>query len=215
MASLVAPIWLIARVQDRNVKLLLLIMSLTPIFIFLTISYETLFYLAFALTLVAWFDLDSAPTAPTDQQSDVPTSTLGLSDLRRAIFLLTFVHVGFFGTGNVASISSFYLEPVYRLVPVFNPFLMASLLMFKIMIPFMILASVATAMNDRLKHPPFALFLLALCISDVLTINFFFLVKDQGSWLEIGQTISHFAIANLLLVFLGFLNLVGAWLMRR
>lgn len=139
---------------------------------------------------------------------------LGLSDLRRACILLALLHIAFFGTGNVASISSFYLEPVYRLVPVFSPFLMAALLLFKIMIPFLILASTVTVLTQSLGLSTFAIFLLALCISDVLTLNFFFLVKDTGSWLDIGQSISHFAISNLLLVFCGMLNLIGAWLMQ-
>ena len=42
--------------------------------------------------------------------------------------------------------------------------------------------------------------------SDVLTLNFFYMVKDEGSWLDIGTTISHFCIASLLCVFIAALE---------
>ena len=78
--------------------------------------------------------------------------------------------------------SSFYLEPVYRLVPVFNPFLMAALLVgtsiwshttadcskqiFKIIVPYVILSMVFATLNARLGLPPFSLFLVALTLTD-------------------------------------------------
>ena len=85
---------------------------------------------------------------------------------------------------------SFYLDPVYRLIPIFSPFSMAALLvslictlslfhtnteergpphslqMFKIVAPFVILASVFATLNARLRLPPFSLFLVALTLTD-------------------------------------------------
>lgn len=82
--------------------------------------------------------------------------------------------------------SSFYLEPVFRVIPVFSPFIMASLLVnislfcscqrgsthsyfmqiFKIIAPYIILASCFQILNTRLGLPPFSLFLVALTITD-------------------------------------------------
>ena len=51
--------------------------------------------------------------------------------------------------------------------------------------------------------------MLVMAISDVLTMNFFWLVKDEGSWLDIGTSITNFAIASLLCVFVAGLEFVS------
>jgi hypothetical protein len=39
-----------------------------------------------------------------------------------------------------------------------------------------------------------------LGLSDIMTLNLFYLVKDFGSWLEIGNSISRFGLLNLQIV---------------
>jgi phosphatidylinositol glycan class N len=114
---------------------------------------------------------------------------------------LLFINVAFFGTGNIASLSSFNLSSVYRLITVFNPFLMTALLIFKLLIPFCVLSAIFGIVSRALDLPPFSLFLLVLSTTDVMTLNFFFLVRDDGSWLEIGTSISHFCISSGFVVF--------------
>lgn len=53
-----------------------------------------------------------------------------------------------------------------------------------------------------------------MAVSDVLTLNFFWLVRDEGSWLDIGTSISHFVIASLLGIFVAGLEFVGEGLGR-
>ena len=48
-----------------------------------------------------------------------------------------------------------------------------------------------------------------MAISDVMTMNFFWVVRDEGSWLDIGTSISHFVIASLLCVFVAGLEFVS------
>lgn len=78
---------------------------------------------------------------------------------------------------------------------------MGALLILKILIPFFLLSSVFAVVGRALELPPFSLFLLILSTTDIMTLNFFFLVRDSGSWLEIGTTISHFVIASAFIVF--------------
>lgn len=55
--------------------------------------------------------------------------------------------------------------------------------------------------------------LVACIATDVLALSFLFAVRDRGSWLEIGRTITHFAMANPLQVFMLALASLGATLM--
>lgn len=82
------------------------------------------------------------------------------------------------------------------------------------MIPFAILSANLGILNRRLGVAPSALFVLVMAISDVLTLNFFYMVKDEGSWLDIGTTISHFCIASLLCVFVAGLEFVSELFVR-
>jgi phosphatidylinositol glycan class N len=137
---------------------------------------------------------------------------LTLSDVRPSLFTLYLLQSAFFSTGNIASISSFSLDAVYRLIPVFDPFSQGALLIFKILIPFIILSAALGILNKRLGFAPGALFMGLIVCGDWLTINFYWMVRDEGSWLEIGETISRFCIVSALCVFAAALEVASNWL---
>ncbi|KAG0267894.1 Glycosyl phosphatidyl inositol anchor synthesis [Actinomortierella ambigua] len=143
----------------------------------------------------------SSTAQPSENSYAHPIRSLRPQDARLAVFFLFFINVAFFGTGNVASLSSFSLQSVFRLTTVFDPFLMGALLIFKILVPFFLVSSVFRVLGRSLDLPPFSLFLLGLATTDVMTLNFFYLVRDDGSWLEIGTSISHFCISSLMVLF--------------
>ncbi|OSX56657.1 hypothetical protein POSPLADRAFT_1076538 [Postia placenta MAD-698-R-SB12] len=209
------PLFRRYRGSDAFLRILPFFLGLSVCFVILAISVEGLFFCAFSATLLLWVYVEAAFRGEAGQRpKDLSSYKPKADDLRIAVFFLFFVQVAFFGTGNVASISSFYLEPVFRVIPVFSPFIMASLLIFKIIAPYIILASCFQILNTRLGLPPFSLFLVALTITDVMTMTFFFNVTDTGSWLEIGQTISFFCISSLLLVWAAGTCAVGEILMQ-
>ncbi|KAH6132750.1 GPI ethanolamine phosphate transferase 1 [Parastagonospora nodorum] len=140
--------------------------------------------------------------------------SLTLADARISLFFFYFIQSAFFSASNIASVSSFSLDAVYRLVPVFDPFSQGALLMVKLMVPFAFLSSVFGLLNMRLGVAPSALFMVVMAVSDVMTLSFFYMVKDEGSWLDIGTTISHFVIASLLGVFVAGLELVSEVMIR-
>jgi phosphatidylinositol glycan class N len=51
--------------------------------------------------------------------------------------------------------------------------------------------------------------MIVMAISDVMTLNFFYMVRDEGSWLDIGTTISHFCIASFFSVFVAGLEFLS------
>lgn len=209
-------------------RLLVIFLTCAPTFVILTISYEGLFYLAFSITLVCWVRLEheifvftsstktsSKPTtsngtaaakAENSTHLPAPFRPLTLHDARVSLFFFVLLQSAFFSTGNIASISSFSLDSVYRLIPVFDPFSQGAMLIVKLMIPFALISANLGILNKRLGVAPSALFMLVMAVSDVLTLYFFWVVKDEGSWLEIGSTISHFVIASLLCVFVAALE---------
>lgn len=73
--------------------------------------------------------------------------------------------------------------------------------MLKILVPFFLLSAVFGVLIRVIGLPPFSLFLLVLSTTDIMTLNFFYLVQDHGSWLDIGKSISHFVIASTFIVF--------------
>ena len=81
--------------------------------------------------------------------------------------------------------------------------------MLKIIIPFAVVSANLGILNRRLGVAPSSLFMVVMAISDVLTMNFFWLVKDEGSWLDIGTSITNFVIASLLCVFVAGLEFVS------
>ncbi|KAI9326126.1 Phosphatidylinositolglycan class N-domain-containing protein [Obelidium mucronatum] len=224
--------------------LVVIYLSFAPLFILLSLSYEALFYFFFSQTLLGWLlmerqlysELKSNEPLGSDYKvlppyiygqrvtrsvtkaksaSESQFRTLTTDDLRTATIFLFLINVAFFGTGNIASVSSFSIESVYRFMTVFNPVIMGALLIVKILVPFFLLSAVFGVISRSIRLPAFSLFLLVLSTTDIMTLNFFFLVRDDGSWLEIGTTISHFIIASTFIVFQIILFTVGHFLVGK
>lgn len=217
-------------------RLVVIFLQFAPTFIILTISFEGLFYFAFCLCLFSWMRLEHQVYLHTTDKSKTASSatnpirpaieaaadrlqsiqkgdyrSLTLADARIALFFFFFIQSAFFSASNIASVSSFSLDAVYRLIPVFDPFSQGALLMLKLMVPFAALSANFGLLNKRLGVAPSALFMVVMAVSDVMTLSFFFMVKDEGSWLDIGTTISHFIIASLLGVFVAGLEIYSEW----
>uniref|UniRef100_A0A8C9LV32 GPI ethanolamine phosphate transferase 1 n=1 Tax=Piliocolobus tephrosceles TaxID=591936 RepID=A0A8C9LV32_9PRIM len=216
-SSLVVPLLSSLAVFQRLFSILLSLMST---YLLLSTGYEAVFPLVLSCLMFVWINIEQE----TLQQSGVCCKQkltsiqfsyntditqfrqLYLDDIRRAFFLVFFLVTAFFGTGNIASINSFDLASVYCFLTVFSPFMMGALMMWKILIPFVLVMCAFEAVQLTTQLSSKSLFLIVLVISDIMALHFFFLVKDYGSWLDIGTSISHYVIVMSMTIFLVFLN---------
>lgn len=84
-------------------RLSVLLFAFGPAFTILSLSYEALFYACFCLALVSWMKMEASLARAEGKKED---EGMGLKHVRISLFFLAFLHLGFFGCGNVASISS-------------------------------------------------------------------------------------------------------------
>lgn len=214
--------------SNLTVRLSSIAIAFSSLYILMSTAYEGLFLLVLSLLMGAWLlsehklsgkTLDAL--LETQLSNDSSTSThrpawkaltrgmdtpvtrkLTLEDLRCAYFFVFFIVVAFFGTGNIASINSFDPASVYCFLTVFSPFVMGSLLLCKVLIPFVIVACAFDAIHVVLSIPVQSLVLVVLVMTDLMGLHFFYLVQDSGSWLDIGTSISHFVIMMAFIIFL-------------
>ena len=97
---------------------------------------------------------------------------------------------------------------------IFSPFLMGGLLLLKVILPFFVVALFAFSVQHVTQMPQKALFLMLLVLSDIMGLRFFFLVTDQGSWLDIGTSLSHFVIVEGTVIFLQVLFQLASFSMK-
>ncbi|XP_051170551.1 GPI ethanolamine phosphate transferase 1 isoform X2 [Leptopilina boulardi] len=151
--------------------------------VLLSTSYEPLFFLVLAFHFRCW---------PVEwEQTDLKDNTthIAMQDLVNAVSLMLYTLLCFFGTGNMASISSFDPRWTRHFVTVFSPFTMFTLILLKIMIPLILVGCASRAFASS------TVFAGVLLLGNCLTLPLIYGVTNQGSWLDIGSAISRFIIA--------------------
>ena len=191
LVSPILPVFSPARTLPRMVSVFLGFASPYALF---SISYESLFYASLGLCLMSWMALERGLQQPTSVKSKMYARAVAPGDIRHAAVFLFLIDAAFFGTGNIASIASFDLSSVYRLTTRFNPFLMGGLLMLKVLIPMITVAAAFLAMLKLQRVPAFESYLMFLILSDIMAVRFFFQVTTVGSWLDIGSSVSRYAL---------------------
>ncbi|KAL6423240.1 hypothetical protein ACFW04_010121 [Cataglyphis niger] len=149
----------------------------------LSASYEPLFFIILTINLLCWLQNTSRSSGNTQKIT---------KDLIKAAFFMLYILLCFFGTGNMASISSFDPSWTRHFVTVFSPFLMTSLILFKLSIPLILVGCASYSLESEYKKP---VSLAILFLGDCISLPLMHCVTPYGSWLDIGSAISKFIIA--------------------
>ncbi|XP_066518594.1 GPI ethanolamine phosphate transferase 1 [Hoplias malabaricus] len=203
-------------------RLLSILISLICVYLLLSTGYEAFFPPVLSWLMFVWINMEqeTMETHRVNSRTELYSfdfaenidltrmRQLKLDDIRRSYFFVFFIIIAFFGTGNIASINSFDPASVYCFLTVFNPFIMGGLLMWKVLIPFIIVMCTFESVQVSTRLSSRSLFLIVMVISDLMALHFFFLVKDYGSWLDIGTSISHYVIVMSMTIFLMLLSVM-------
>ncbi|KAG8036844.1 hypothetical protein G9C98_004166 [Cotesia typhae] len=155
--------------------------------VLLSASYEPQVYLLLAIHLMTLLDNDN-----NDEELKSTghcRRSLSPSDTVTAAYFMLYILLSFFGTGNMASISSF--DPMWtkHFITLFSPFTMSALILLKLAIPLILVGCASRVLASS------SIFLAVLLLGDCLSLPLIFTVTPQGSWLDIGTAISRYAIA--------------------
>jgi phosphatidylinositol glycan class N len=177
--------------------------------ILLSINFEVLFVATFFLFCLIWivverflYLIELPDNSSQLSQNDSEGQHVSLQNVRVAAIYILCCFFAFFGTGNLAGFSGFELSSAFRFQTLFDPFLMGAIVIVKIFLPFVLLCAVFGILNRQMNvSHQIASFLVVSVLSDSMTLDFLLQVKDSGSWLEIGLSISNFAMLNFFLIF--------------
>lgn len=203
---------------NSTARLFAVIASLVSIYILTCVSHEGIFACCLAATTILWIKIEqqlhnrkkvisSADSGFSLDREDIATPdahsmSLTIDHVRISFVFIFFIFLAFFGTGNIASLNSFDPAAVNSFITIFKPFLMACILFVKILIPLLIVSCAFSAMQNSLRLQIRGLFFVVMVMTDIMSIIFFFLIKVEGSWQEIGTSITHFVIMLAFIIFL-------------
>ncbi|KAK3926120.1 GPI ethanolamine phosphate transferase 1 [Frankliniella fusca] len=205
---LLSPLLIYANVSKTIPKRLVkLHATLIAPYILMSVRHEALFLLALCFHLNCWLLLEAKLGGysisqlkllkfPPPKLEENYQRHLYREDFRRAGLFVFYVFLSFFGTGNIASLNSFEVTWVRCFLSVFSPFTMMTLILLKVLIPFVIVSSIFRAINITVQAPTGSMFVAVLILCDMMGLQFLHLVTNEGSWLDIGTSISHFVIVQ-------------------
>lgn len=196
---------LVIPLTDRFIALRLIstVFGFAPFYLLVSPNYEVLCSVFYIFLLYTWLLIESKTFRYKSSHKIIyflrfnkysSQTSICSDDFRRAFLFMAFIFVGFFGTGYIASMNSFDPMWVRAFLTIFSPFKMMGLILLKFIVPFIFTCSVFRAINEIGKLNVMNIFCIILIFSDLMVLQFLYLITNVGSWLDIGSSLSHFII---------------------
>lgn len=200
------------------VRLVATFFGFAPFYLLVSPNYEVLFSVLYVGLLCMWLFIETKTFRYGNSyliiyyskfENYKPSDQIGADNLRRAFLFMVFIFLGFFGTGNIASLNSFDPMWVRAFLTIFSPFKMMGLIILKLMVPFIFACCVFRAINAIGKENVLKMFCIILIFSELMVLQFLYLITNEGSWLDIGTSLSHFIIMETFVTILILLYVVA------
>ncbi|EDW01412.1 GPI ethanolamine phosphate transferase 1 [Drosophila grimshawi] len=196
----------LSKETSLEVRLAQITYNFGTLYALLCMSYEALFIQLLTMELVA--SLGAQCAAELFEHKSLQSS------VRLAFTILLYTFFSLFGSGNIASISSFDPNVARCFLSHFAPFVIMSLVLLKLLLPVVLNLAIVYTNSEYARQQEQQIFICLLLICDIMGLNFLFLVRNTGSWLEIGSSISHFVIMEVTTLVLLLLAYAAKWLLR-
>ncbi|KAJ0182490.1 hypothetical protein K1T71_001859 [Dendrolimus kikuchii] len=206
-------------------RLLAINTSILNFYLLLSVAHEGLFMVALIFNVLCWIfiefrllyldNIKLLECSFDKEKSRIKRHSIyverGISnqDFRRAFFFVLYIILAFFGTGNIASLNSFEIRWVTCFITSFQPFVITTLILLKTLAPFMSVACSFRAVQHLTKAPIGYLNIIVLIYSNIMGIQLLYNVRNTGSWLEIGTSISQFVIVQVITLFIVIINQIA------
>ncbi|KAF6216689.1 hypothetical protein GE061_001035 [Apolygus lucorum] len=182
--------------DSPSARMFNLILAFGIPFLMLSTSFESLFFPILTANMVSWILLEKS-TSISDRRilfNHTVMSYLHSDEIRRGFFFLFFILFSFFGIGNIDSVNSFDINWVRCFIDVFSPFTMTTLIVLKTVMPFFLVACALRLIVIHTRVDGVKILLISMVMCEIMNMLFLFMVKNSGSWLDIGKSISHYVI---------------------
>ncbi|XP_045536894.1 GPI ethanolamine phosphate transferase 1 [Papilio machaon] len=197
--------------------------SIVNIYLLLSVSHEALFIVVLIFNITCWMIIEfkflnlnnvkltdytfSKDSEELDTIILPVYRTLTSNDFRRAFFFTLYIILAFFGTGNIASLNSFEIRWVICFTTSYQPFIITGLVFLKTLMPFLCVGCTFKAVQHITKATSEYLITIVLIYSNIMGTQLLYYVKNTGSWLEIGTSISQFVIVQIITLFIVGINI--------
>ena len=165
-------------------RLFSVFLAIFTIYQLLSVYYESLYLVSLYFVLFVW----------VNERQKNPESNDFTSMITDSFILVILINVSLLAPANIAVINSFDLVSVYTFLTLFAPFIIMALLIIKVVLPVVCVVLAFVQICHIRNYSIATIIFLVMAFSDFTALHFFFAVRTEGSWLEIGTSLSHYAI---------------------